>query len=115
MFNTKFFHVQAKFCFAELDRARQLGKDLHIYVRRFYEKALDCCDLVEEEKPVNVCLHGMMEVYKIFLENLSFRSFSKLMEAPERTNESVHRTSRSSAATRPNHPFKVRLAPKGLH
>lgn len=49
-------------------------------MRRFHEKAIDCCDLVGKEAIINICLHGMAEEYKIFLENLSFL-LSKLMEA----------------------------------
>lgn len=35
--------------------------DLH--VKRFHEKAAHCCDLVDEEVIVNVCLYGMVDVY----------------------------------------------------
>lgn len=38
-------------------------------------------DPVDEEVLVNVRLHGMNDEYRIFLENLTFSSFSKLMEA----------------------------------
>lgn len=36
-----------------------LSKDQNIYLRRFHEKAMDCCDSVEEEVLVNVYLYGM--------------------------------------------------------
>lgn len=88
---------------AELDK----GEDLHVYVRRLHEKALDCCDLVEEEILLNVCLHDRIKEYSIFLENLSFPSCSKLMEDGRRTNELVCRTSRCNAATRPSHLYIV--------
>lgn len=42
---------------------------------------------------VNVCSHGMKEECRIFLENLSFSSFCKLMEAARRTSESVQPSS----------------------
>lgn len=38
-----------------------------MYVKRFYEKALDCSDLVTDEVLVDVSLHCMMEEYQIFL------------------------------------------------
>lgn len=41
---------------------------------------MDYCDPVNEEILVDVCIHGMTEEYKVFLKNLSFPSFSKLME-----------------------------------
>lgn len=45
---------------------------------------------------IDVCLHGMAN--EIFLEYLTFPSFSRLMEASRRTNESVRRAARSSRA-----------------
>lgn len=45
---------------------------------------------------VNVRLHDMMKKYSIFLENLCFPPFSKLMEAARCTNESIPKASRSS-------------------
>lgn len=47
-------------------------------------------------------LHGMLEEYRVFLENLPFPSFSRLRESARRTNESVRRTSKSSSINRPN-------------
>lgn len=45
--------------------------------------------------------HGKTEEYRVFLENLSFPSFSKLMEAAKRTNESVHKSSRFNTTASP--------------
>lgn len=64
--------------------------------------ALDCCDPVSEEMLVSFCLHRMTEEYNIFLENLSFSSFAKLMEATSHTKELVHRSSRFSMSVRPS-------------
>lgn len=104
LFNTKFFCTEAKFSIVELERMRQHpGQDMDIYMRRFHERAIDCCDPAAEEILVDICLRGMMEEYHKFLENLSFSSLSRLMEAAMRTNESVRRTSRSSnGASRPS-------------
>lgn len=66
-----------KYTLAELGRTRQYaGKDLDLYMKRFHDKALDCVDPMEEEILVNVCLYGMNDEYRIFLENLTFPSFS---------------------------------------
>lgn len=57
-------------------------------------------DRVSEEMLVSVCLHGMIEEYRIFLENLSLPSFAKLVEVARRT--SLCKSSRSSASARPS-------------
>lgn len=68
--------------------------DLDLYVRRFHEKALGYYDSVDEEVLVNVCLHGILNEYRLFLKNLSFPSFSRPMRAVRQTNKSVIRTSK---------------------
>lgn len=74
-----------KFILVELGRTRQFpGKDPDAYVRRFYERALNCCVLVAEDVLVNVCLHDMMKEYLIHLDNLLFASFSYFIEATTR-------------------------------
>lgn len=85
-----------------------MGEDLDLYVKRFHNKALDCINLVDEEVLVNVCLHGMNEEYRVFLENLTFSSFSKLMKAARQTNESVRRAPKSSRAFSMATPFVKR-------
>lgn len=54
----------------------------------------------------------MEKQYRIFLENLSFTSFSKLMEAVGCRSESVSRNSRSNANTRSSQTLVARLASK---
>lgn len=72
-FKTEFFFIEAKYTLAELDRTRQCaGEDLDLYVKRFHDKALDCINPVDEEVLVNVCLYGMNDEYRVFLENLTF-------------------------------------------
>lgn len=73
-----------------------------IYINLFEEilrKALDCCDSINEEVLIEVCLLGMLKEYYIFLKNLAFSSFFKLMEATSHTNYVIRRTKRSSSAT----------------
>lgn len=80
-------------------RENTYGEDLDVYLRRFSERAMDCCNLVGEEVLIDVCLHGAMEEYEIFLENLSIPSFSRFMEVARSRNELVRRTSMSSSAS----------------
>lgn len=58
------------------------------------------------------CLHDMFDEYRVFLENLSFLSFSRLMEAERRTNESVRRTSKSNIASRPGPVTRIPPPPR---
>lgn len=104
---------EAKFFLAKLDRRRQYqGEDMDVYVKEFHEKAMACCDSVAEGVLVDVCLYGMMEEYRIFLENIFFPSFSRLMEAARCNNDSVRRTSKSSSA---NHLSQmIRLASRKM-
>lgn len=103
LFNVKFLYSKARFILGELGHTRQhWNKDLNVYVRRFSENALDCCYLVSKEMLVSVCLHGMAEENMLFLENLSFLSFAKLMKAARRTNDSVRKLSRCSTSLRPS-------------
>lgn len=68
LFNTKFFCVEAKFTLAELGRTCPYqGEHLDAYVKRFHEKAMDCCDPVTEDALVDVCLHSVIEGYQIYL------------------------------------------------
>lgn len=63
---------------------------------------------------VSICLHGMTEEYRVFLENLSFCSFAKLMEAARSTNESVHRSSRLGTSARLGQaPIGLQMQKKG--
>lgn len=57
---------------------------------------MECCDPVDEEMLVNVCLHRMSDEYRVFLENLTFPSFLKLMEASKHMNEFVRKTPKPS-------------------
>lgn len=63
-------------------------------MKRFRERALDCSDAVDKETLVDVCLQDMANEYQVYLQNLTFPSFSKLVEAARRTNESVRNPSR---------------------
>lgn len=65
LFNTKFFQAEATFTFVKLDKTHKYPmEDLDMYVKKFQEKALDCCDPLEEVL-INVCLHDIMEEYTI--------------------------------------------------
>lgn len=62
-------------------------KDPNAYIKRFHERSLNYYDPLVDEVLVDVCLHGMLEEYTIFLNNLSFPCLSRLMEAACRINE----------------------------
>lgn len=47
---------------------------------RFHKRALHYYDSMDEYVLVDVYLHGMMEEYRVKLENLSFVFFSRLGE-----------------------------------
>lgn len=73
LFNAKFFHAEANFTLAKRGPTRQhSNEDLDVYVRKFRENALYYCDLVSEEMLINVCLHVMIEEYRVLLEKLPF-------------------------------------------
>lgn len=80
-----------------------LGEDLEAYVKRFHEKALDCCDLVTEDVMGDIYLHAIIEDYRIYFVSLSFSSFSRLIEAAGHANESIRKASR---------PSSIRCTPK---
>lgn len=67
---------------------------------------------MNEEVLVNVCLHDMIEEYRIFLENMSFSSSCKLMELVRRTNESVLRSLKFKTTVGPNQIPTGRAVPK---
>lgn len=87
-FNTKFFFGEAKYTLAELGRTRQYaGDNLDLYLKRFRDKALGYVDPVDEEVLLNIFLHDKNDKYRVFLDNLMFSYFLKLIEAARRTNE----------------------------
>lgn len=72
----KLFYVEVKFTLVELSRTRQHpGKNLDAYIQRFHKKAVGCYNAVVEELLVDVCLLGVMEENRIFLEFVFFLSF----------------------------------------
>lgn len=85
-------------------------RGLDLYVKRFHEKRLDCCNQIDEEVIVDLYLHDMNEEYRVFHKNFSFLSFSKLMEASRPTNESVRRTLKLSRTVNTARPFPKKRA-----
>lgn len=111
LLNTKFFCAETEFTLAKLGTMRQyLREDLDAYVKMLHETNLDCCNLVAEDVLVDVCLYGLIEDYRIYMENLSFSSISWVMQAARRTNWSVITNSRPSSLIRSS--SVVRCAPK---
>lgn len=75
MFNPKFFYAEPKFSLLELVQTLMPRNDLDVCLKRFCNKAPDCCDLVEERRLIKICLHDTLGEYRILLENLSFSFF----------------------------------------
>lgn len=51
VFNTKFSYGEVTFTLIEFGSTQQFpGEDVDLYVKKFHERALDCCDAVNEEK-----------------------------------------------------------------
>lgn len=48
--------------------------------------------LVAADVLVDVYLHSILEEYRVHLDNVSFTSFSHLVKAARRTNESAQKT-----------------------
>lgn len=115
-FNSKFFYTEVWQSLAVLKLTRQYSsEDLDAYIRRFHEKALGCCHQVDEEMLADICLHGMTEENGVFLEDLSFPSFSKLIEAARWTIELIRRPPKLNTSARPSQaPAAQPHAQKGL-
>lgn len=72
MFNAKLLYAEANFTLIELNYIHQRpGDNLDIYMKRFYDKALDSCNPTEERMLVDICLHGMLEESRIWRTYLS--------------------------------------------
>lgn len=100
MFNNKFFYAEVKFFLVDLGHIYQCPEeDPDMYVKRFYDKTLDCCDPMEGRLLVHMFLHSRLEEYRMFLESLSFSSFSKLMEASRYSNDSVRKALQLSSTS----------------
>lgn len=84
----------------DLGRIRQLPwEDMDTYLKRFHDRGLDYYDPVEERILFNVCLHGTYDArVSYFYRNLSFSSFSKLMETSP-IKESVRPSSMSRSSS----------------
>lgn len=65
--------VEAKFKLTEITRKCQYpGEDLNVYVKRFYEKALDCYDLICRRHSGGCSLCSIVKGYQVYVENLTF-------------------------------------------
>ncbi|EXB66637.1 hypothetical protein L484_024934 [Morus notabilis] len=65
------------------------GEHLMDYVRCFRDLTLDCCDGSGEEDLVEICINNIIPKYRVDLENVRIKKFSKLLEAAKRTSLSV--------------------------
>ncbi|EXC28860.1 hypothetical protein L484_004990 [Morus notabilis] len=69
------------------------GDHLVDYVRRFRDLVLDCYNGSSEEELVEICINNIILEYRMYLENVRIKQFSKLLEAARRTSSSVKITS----------------------
>lgn len=98
LFNTKFFCADAKLTLVQLGRTHQYPKYGRIHEAFPWESPR----LLQSSSwgcPVDVCSHSIIEEYSIYLENLSFPSFSWFTRL-RGGQEIVTRTVTSSEATR---------------
>ena len=57
-----------------------------------------CCDPVEEERLVDVCIIGMLYEYRPYLENLQISSFTRPVEVARRTSVSTRKPLKGSTS-----------------
>ena len=81
-----------------------MSEGLLEYIRRFKDLSLLCYDPVEEERPVDVYVSGMLYEYHPYLENLQISSFTRLVEVSRRTSMFVRKPSKGSTSQTMNTP-----------
>ena len=90
MFGEKFFSTPKKVILIDLGKEHQkLSEDLMEYIQRFKEKVLDIQYSHDEKELVKVCIQGMFDEYSVHLENLPLPTFTTLVKAARRTNNTV--------------------------
>nr|POF05066.1 hypothetical protein CFP56_35627 [Quercus suber] len=106
----KFFALDEKLTLLDLPQERQrISEGLLDYIHRFRDLSLIYYDLVEEERLVDICIVGMLNKYRPYLENMQILSFTRLVEASRRTSMSVRKPIKSSttqATSTPKHSWK---------
>ncbi|CAL8175767.1 unnamed protein product [Prunus armeniaca] len=89
-FCKKYFQHEEKVTTTQLNNTRQKqGEDPVDFVRRFRDLALDCYDEKDEEALVEICISNIVADYRVYLENIGIRQFSRLLEVVRKTSMSV--------------------------
>ena len=65
-------------------------------VQRFCEKNFECRDTILEKNIIQACINGMMDEYRIYIENHDIRDFFELIYKALNTGVLVARLRRST-------------------
>ncbi|KAM6560023.1 hypothetical protein CsatA_029262 [Cannabis sativa] len=89
-FCAKFFMIEDKWSIADLSGERQnVGERLVNYVQKFREKALDCAETMAEKDLVKMCIKGMLDEYRLHIENHAIYNFAELIAKSRNTEATV--------------------------
>ena len=95
----KFFTMESRIDASDLFSLRQeYNEKLEDYVQRFREKTLECRDTISEKNMIRACMNGMMDEYRIYIENHDIRDFAELIYKARNTGALVARLKRSTRA-----------------
>ena len=93
----KFFTMESRIDASDLFSLRQeYNKMLEDYVQRFREKTLECRDTISEKNMIRACMNGMMDEYRIYIENHDIRDFTELIYKARNTGALVARLRRNT-------------------
>ena len=105
----KLFALEEKLTLSNLQHEKQrVSEGLLLYLRRFRDLSLLCCDPVEEERLVDDCIVGMLYEYRSYFY-LQISTFTRLIEAERRTSASIRKLSKGStsqAVSAPRQPWR---------
>ena len=79
---------------------QEYNERLEEYVQRFREKTLEFQDTISEKNMIRACLNGMLDEYRIYIENHDIKDFAELIYKARNTGELVswlRRNSRTEA------------------
>ena len=93
----KFFTMEARINASDLYNMRQgHSEKLEEYVLRFREKTLECQDTISEKNMIRACMNGMLDEYRIYIENHDIKDFAELIYKARNTGALVSRLRRST-------------------
>ncbi|XP_026439296.1 uncharacterized protein LOC113337984 [Papaver somniferum] len=90
VFLGKFYSSKRKITSIDLSKSGQRTREeIGKYILRFRRLALDCHEDISEGELVEICVRGMIPVFKRSLINFRFQTFVELDEAAERIADCV--------------------------